>query len=47
MRDACVLVSDFLHPNYGPFCFPAREASLPKVRWVDASSTDWEAVLTA
>lgn len=49
MRDAGVLVSDFLHPNYGAFlAFQPREASLPRVRWVDRKlDSDWEAVLTA
>ncbi|GAB6113016.1 phosphodiester glycosidase family protein [Desulfomicrobium salsuginis] len=49
MRDAGVLVSDFLHPGYGAFlAFQPREASLPRVRWVDRKlDPDWEAVLTA
>lgn len=49
MRDAGVMVSDFLHPNYGAFlAFQPRESSLPRVRWVDRKlDPDWEAVLTA
>lgn len=49
MRDAAVTVSDFLHPGYGAFlAFQPREASLPRVRWVDRKlDPDWEAVLTA
>lgn len=49
MRDTGVMVSDFLHPGYGAFlAFHPREASLPRVRWVDRKlDPDWEAVLTA
>jgi hypothetical protein len=49
MRDSAVTVSDFLHPGYGAFlAFQPREASLPRVRWVDRKlDPDWEAVLTA
>lgn len=49
MRDSGVLVSDFVHPGYGAFlAFQPREATLPRVRWVDRKlDPDWEAVLTA